>query len=461
MEKENETQSIGLKRDMTLFGGISIIGGIVIGSGIFYLGSYVLERTQMSMGLALLCWLIGGIVSILGGICFAELGACDPKAGGMVVYLDKAYHPVVGYMFGFTSWLLSGAGSIAALAIALPTTFQGSFELSEATVKIIAIALIIGFTTINFFGIKTGSIFQNVSLVAKLIPIGIIIIAALATGNQHPDLSLVPQGGFEGGFGNVIGMIAFATVATLWAYEGWTNVNSVAGEIQNPGKNLPIALISGIGACTILYILFNFSIFKVLPIGDITAMIEDGNLYLGTEVAKRVLGNVGGILVQAAMLIAMISCLNGMIISFARYYYAMAVEGHFFKSQAKLSEKHHVPANALFWQAVISIILVLLRDLDQLISLVVFCGMMFNMLVVAAVFIYRKKFPDLERPYKVWGYPVTVIISVILFTALMLNTLIEDPITSLIGLIVPAVGALVYYIFDIKLKKEKQAKSNS
>ena len=456
MEKKKESpEKVTLKREMGLFGGMSIIGGIVIGSGIFYLGSYVLQRTNMSMGLALLCWVVGGIVSILGGLCFAELGACDPSAGGMVVYLDKAYHPVVGYMFGFTSWLLSGAGSIAGVAIALPTALQGYFNLSEWTIKIIAIILIVALTAYNCFGIKMGAALQNVSLVAKLIPIVVIIAGALLMGNQSPDLSLVPAGGFEGGIGGAISIIAFATVATLWAYEGWTNVNSVAEEIKKPEKNIPRALIFAIGGITILYTLFNFAIYKVLPYNEVVSMIESDNLYLGTEVAKRVFGSLGGALVLATMLIAMFSSINGMIISFARYYYAMAVEGHFFKSQAKLSEKYQVPTNALIWQAIISIALVLLRNLDQLTSLVVFTGMVFNTLVVIAVIIYRKKFPDLERPYKAWGYPVTVVISVILFAALMINTFIEDPVTSIIGLVVPAIGAVVYFVFDAKLKKEK------
>ena len=184
-------------------------------------------------------------------------------------------------------------------------------------------------------------------------------------------------------------------------------------------------------------------------------MIGDGNLYLGTEVANRIFGGLGGGLVLAAMLIAMLGSANGMIIAFARYYYAMAVEGHFFKSQAKLSKKYQVPTNALIWQAIICIVLVLLRNLDQLTSLVVFSGMVFNTLVVIAVIIYRKKFPNLERPYKAWGYPVTVVISVLLFAGLMINTLIEDPVTSVIGLVVPAIGAVVYFLFDAKLKKER------
>ena len=456
MENKNEGQEVGLKREMGLFGGIGIIAGIVVGSGIFYLGSYVLERTHMSMGLALVCWVVGGVVSILGGLCFAELGACDPAAGGMVVYLDKAYHPVVGYMFGFTSFLLSGAGSISAVAIALPTALQGYFGFSEMTIKIIAIALIILLTVYNCYGIKLGTILQNVSLVAKLVPIAIIVIGALVMGRQSPDLSLVPADGTPVSFGSMIGMIAFATVATLWAYEGWTNANAVAEEIKNPGKNLPGALIIGIGACTVLYVLFNFAIYRVIPHNEIVSYIESGNLYLGTEVANRIFGGLGGGLVLAAMLIAMFGSANGMIIAFARYYYAMAIEGHFFKSFATVSKKTQVPVVSLFWQAVIAIVLVLLRNLDQLTSLVVFSGMVFNLLVVIAVFIYRKKFPNLERPYKAWGYPVTVIISVLLFAGLMINTFIEDPVTSIIGLAVPAIGAAVYFIFDAKLKKERR-----
>lgn len=456
--KENvdtTTNETGFKSEIGVFDGVSIIGGIMIGSGIFYLGSYVLERTQMSMGLSLLCWVIGGIVSLLGGLCFAELGASCPKSGGLVVYLNEAYHPIVGYMFGFTSWLLSGAGSIAALAIALPTALKSYLSLSDFAIKIIAIALIVGLTAYNSLGIKQGTILQNVSMVAKLIPIIAIILGALIFGKESPDLSLIPAGMGNVGFGEIIGMIAFATVATLWAYEGWTNLNSLAEEMKNPAKNLPKALLIGIGVITVIYTLFNFAIYKVLPHEQIVSMIESGNLYLGTEVAKNIFGSIGGSLVLVTMLIAMFSSLNGMIISFPRNYYAMAKEGHFFKSYGKLHPKYNVPTTSLIGQAVISIVLVLLRNLDQLTSLVVFTGMLFNVLGVVAVIVYRKKFPNLERPYKAWGYPVTVIISIALFTGLMINNLMEDPITALIGLIVPAIGAVVYFMFDKKLKAEK------
>ncbi|MGN0734225.1 MAG: APC family permease [Anaerovoracaceae bacterium] len=454
MSTENKTTgTVQMKKEIGVFGGISIIGGIMIGSGIFYLGSYVLQRTNMSMGLALLCWIVGGIVSILGGLCFAELGACDPKSGGMVVYLNKAYHPAVGYSFGFTSWLISGSGSIAALAIALPTAMRNFTDLSDTAVKVVAIVLIVGLTAYNCLGIKLGSMLQNVSMVAKMIPIVIILLAGLFLGKQSPDLSLVPEG-TEVSFGSMLAMIAFATVATLWAYEGWTNLNPVAEEMKNPGRDLPKALIIGIGAITVLYTLFNFAIYRVLPHDQVVSMIEADNLYLGTEVAKNLFGNAGGGLILATQLIAIFGSLNGMIIAFPRYYYEMALDGHFFKNHAKLHPKYAVPHVALISQAVISIVLVLLKSLDELTSLVVFAGMVYNVLVILAVIIYRKKFPDMERPYKAWGYPVTVIIAVVLFGALMINTLVEDPKTALLGLAVPIIGVIVWWLFDRKLKNE-------
>ena len=397
-------------------------------------------------------------MSILGGLCFAELGACDSRAGGMVVYMNRAYHPSVGYSFGFTSWVISGSGSIAALAIALPTALANFFHLSDMATKIIAIILIIALTAYNCFGIKLGSILQNVSMVAKCIPIAIILFAGLILGKEHPDLSLVPEG-TDPTFGGMIGMIAFATVATLWAYEGWTNLNPVAEEMKNPGKDLPKALILGIGVITVIYALFNFAIYKVLPADQVVSSIESGDIYLGTQVADKLFGGAGGGLILATQLIAIFGSLNGMIIAFPRYYYDMAAEKHFFKNHAKLN-KFGVPQMALISQAVISCILVMLRSLDELTSLVVFAGMLYNVLVIAAVVVYRKKFPDLKRPYKAWGYPVTVVIAIILFFALMINTLVEDPKTAITGLIVTVMGLILWKIFDSKLKKEEQQTSD-
>lgn len=449
LERELGSEKTEFKREISLFGGVSILGGIMIGGGIFYLGSYVLMRTGFSLGLSLICWILGGLVSLLGGICFAELGAMIPKAGGMPVYLNIAYHPIVGFMCGFQSWLIGSPGSLAAGALAL----TAMFGLSGTTGKIVASIILILFTIYNSFGVKGGSMLQNATMVAKLIPIAIIMIAALFMGKVTPQLSMTPMDGSVS-VSKMLGMIAFATIATLWAYEGWTNLNSVAEEIKNPKKNLPLSLIIAIGGIMVLYTLFNFAIYRVLPLDEIRSLIEGDNLYLGTEVAIRLLGSAGGVIVTVGMVISMLGSINGMTLAFPRVPYSLAEEGHFFPSFKKLHPKYKVPTTALWCQCVISVILIWMRNLDQLTSLVVFGGMLFNMLVIAAVLVLRKKMPEMERPYKVWGGTVTVVITLLINLALVLNTCIEDPVTSILGLAVPAIGAVVYYIFDRKMKKE-------
>lgn len=447
----------GFKKEISLFGGISILGGIMIGSGIFYLGSYVIMRTGMSLGLALLSWVIGGLVSLLGGICYAELGASDPSAGGSTVYLNKAYSPVVGFLSGFNSWLIAGPGSIAALAIALPSALTSILPLSSLHIKLIAVSLILILTTVNYFGVKAGSRVQNISMIARLIPIGIIMVLGLLFGQVEPDLSLAPASG-SAGISSIISMIAFAIVASLWAYEGWTNLNTVAEEVKNPKRNLPLAIIISIVSITLLYTLFNYSIFKVLSFSEIELLLSNGDFYLGSHAASKLVGSTGQLLVVAAMVVAMFGSLNGCILAFPRMYYAMSLEGHFFDSFKSLHPKYKVPYMPLVVQAAISIALVMLRDLNQLTSLVVFTGMLFNTLSIFAVFIYRRKFPHLERPYKVFLYPATVILTTLIFIGLLINTFIEDPVTSLMGLSVPAVGILFYIYFD---RKNKTSESKS
>ena len=293
-------------------------------------------------------------------------------------------------------------------------------------------------------------------MVAKLVPIGLVMIAALFVGKVSPDLSLGTAFEYSRTSGtNIFGMIAIAVVATLWAYEGWTNLNTVAEEIKEPHKNLPLALIVGIGGITVLYTLFNFAIMKVIPHEEIVSMIDSGDLYLGTEVAKRVFGHAGVIIVSAGMILAMFGTLNGLILAQPRMYYAMAVEGHFFKSFAKLHPKYKVPTAPMIVQCVFSCLLVLSSNLDQLTNMVVITGMIFSVLTILCVPILRKKYPKIERPYKVWFYPVSVVITALIFAGLVVQGAIEDPITGLTGLIVPILGAITYMIFDAKLKREK------
>ena len=459
-KNNNALEGGEFRKEITVFSGISIVAGIMIGSGIFYLGSYVLQRANYNTGAALFCWLVGGIVSLLGALCFSELGSARPKAGGLTVYLNEVYHPIVGYMYGFSQWLIASPGSISAVAIAIPTALIDFFPgMGDMHVKSIAVVLIILFTLYNILGVKEAAIMANVTLIAKLVPMVIILVGAIALGNYMPELNPMPttETGEPASFTGAISIVAFATLSSLWAYEGWSNVSNMGEEVKDPKKTLPRMLIGGVGFVTVFYILFNFALYRVIPIEEAKVMIEADNVYLGTEVAKRLFGNFGSILVVAGMLIAMVGSLNGQVLAYARIGYAMAHEGHFFKNQGQLS-KRGVPAIALITQGVISIILVLMRSLDQLTTLVVFLGAIGSLLGVFGVFVSRRRFPDMEVPYRVPGGLVTVFITTLLFVALMVSNFIDDPVMSIFGLIVvPALGAIIYIYYDKKNKKNGEA----
>lgn len=445
------TEKTELRREVGLFGGISVLAGIMVGSGIFYIGSYVLMRSGMSLGLALLVWLVGGLITLMSGICFAELGAMMPKAGGSYVYLREAYGERVAFLSGFTNFVLGSSGSNAALAVAFSAALSSLMPMAGLTQKIVAVVMIVLLTAVNVYGVKLGSMVQNVFMVLKMLPIFAILIAGLLFGKATPNLSLMPAS--SPSIGKILGMVAFGVIATMWAYEGWTNLNTIAEEIKKPKKNLPLAIIISITGVAVLYVLFNYAIYRVLPYDTITAMINGGDYYLGTAAAKTLFGSTGQIIVGSAMILAIFNSLNGCIMVFPRSYYAMARDGAFFKGMAKLHPTYKTPVNALVVSAAVSVLLVLSNDLSRLTSLVAICGILFNGLTFYSVILLRKKYPTLDRPYKVWGYPVLIILVCLVMVGLTINTFVEDPIISLWGFLVPAVGLLVYE-FGFKKSRE-------
>ena len=415
----------------------------MVGSGIFYLGSYVFMYAGNSQGLALLAWVVGGIVTLISGLCYAELGAMMPRAGGSYVYLREAYGKSVAFMSGFSSFILGSSGSIAALALAFATILNNFVAINEATQKGIAILVIVLLTVANYYGVKFGSWIQNLFTVAKLVPILIILGLGLFLGNQSPDLSINVDASVD--VMGLISMVAMGVVATLWAYEGWTNLNNVSEELKNPKRNLPLALVIAIFFVMILYVLFNFAIYRVLSFQEIVDAIAGGNLFLGTAVANRLLGGFGSTLVGLGMLVSVFGATNGCVMVFPRLYYAMAKDGLFFRRVGEINPATKTPANAIILSAVVSIILVFFRNLNQLTSLVVLQGLIFNGLIFFSVIIFRRTLPTIERPYRVWGYPVVPILATLVMVGLLVNTLMtSDFNNSLLSLLIPAAAYVIY-----------------
>ncbi len=427
-----------LRRELSLFDAMTIIIGIMIGSGIFFIPTFVFIRAG-APGMALLVWVVAGIISMLSGLCYAELGAAMPKAGGSYVYLKEAFGPLWGFLSTWTGFLIGGPGSIAALAVAFATYSSFFINLSAMGIKLLSIGAVIFLTFINILGVKQGAWVQRIFTVAKLIPLFAIILFGLFNGTSGDFTPLFPEGSFAG----TASAFGLALIAALWAYEGWGNVNSVAEEIKNPERNLPLAMILGVGGVTILYSLFNVALLRVMPVADIMSSNTPA-----ADAAGLLFGGIGGLIITGGALISIFGSTNGCVLAFPRNYFALARDGLFFSQLATIHPSFGTPVISLIVSALLSIVLIISGTFSQLTTLVVFTGMIFSTMVVAGLFVLRRKQPDLSRPYRVWGYPIIPIMVLALNTALLLNTLINDPKSSLLGLIVPLIGIPVYMWFN-------------
>lgn len=455
------SQEGSLKRHITTTGGIAILSGIMVGSGIFFIGSYVLYFTGFSIGLALLVWAIGGLLTLSTSLVYAELGTSLPRTGGYYVYLREAYGKRLAFLSGFTNFLLSSSGSIAALGIAFSLILSNVFAqvfgapIDGTVQKIIAAALIVLLSILNYFGVKIGTIVQKVLLFVKAVPILIVLTAGLLLGSQSVDWSISLEGA---SLWNVLAMLGFGVVATFWAYEGWTNLNNMTEEVKDPAKTLPKALIVTVLSVSALYILYNASIYRVIPIADITAMIQAGDIYLGITAAASLLGQAGMFLVIVTMLISVFGALSGCIMAFPRVYYAMGKDGALFPAFSKIDAKTGTPYVAIVASGVASIVL-LLFDLTDLVTLVAFAGVAFNILIVVSLFLFRKKYPDLERPYKTPGYPFVPALTAVLLVGILIATIAQNPTPSLIGLGIVLAGIPIYEIIRrLEIHKAKKSR---
>ncbi len=438
-----------LKKEIGLFGGIAIIAGIMIGSGIFVFGSLILIRVGYALGLSLLVWLIGGIITLFSGLTYAELGTMFPQTGGYYVYLRKAYGKKTAFLSGTMNFVLASSGSIALLALVFSDILSYILPISSY-VKWIAAGVIIALSLINYLGIKFGSLVQKIFLVAKLIPLIGIIIIGLFLGTESVTLNFIPEGGLS--VTKLFTTIGFGVVGTLWAYEGWTNLNTVSGEMKNVSKDLPKAILIAITGVTMIYVLFILGLYRLIPLNDLIALSQDGAV-LPIPAMMGVFGETGMYLVFGAVLISVFGALNGSIMVFPRVYYAMALDQTFFKSFKTIDKKHQTPSVAIFGSMLMSLVL-LLFNVEQLLTFVVFTGLIFNTLIFISVFIFRKKQPELKRPYKVWGYPYVPVIAIIGLVGLFIATLVEDLVPSLIGLGV-LVLAYLFYTFIIEKNTKK------
>lgn len=449
-----------LNRRLGLFDSSMMMIGIVIGSGIF-VTTGIMAKTLPSSVLILLAWGVAGLIILFGALTYAELGTALPEAGGQYVYLKEAYGPLYAFLFGWKMFLVNMTGSIAALGVAFSEYLSSYFpRLSSTSLifskeinilginwdyslslgQIVAIAIILLLTIYNAAGVGFGKNLQNFLTVIKIGTLLAFVILGFAFGKKSfIDTSLNPAGlsliQLISGFG-------IALIAISWAFDGWNNINYVAGEIKNPKRNLTYALILGTLGITVLYFLTNIVYFLALPIDQMAGVIR-----VAEKASTALFGGAAGILLTAAVLVSILGALHGAIFAGSRVYYAMGKDKLFFRRVGEVHPRFKTPANAILLQGLWACFLTLTGTFEQLITFVMFIGILFWIAAAASVFTLRKKRPDLPRPYKTWGYPVVPAIFIIALSGVLVSTLIGRPVESLAGLILTGLGIPIYFIW--------------
>lgn len=434
-----------LKKNIGFFVGTSLVVGTVIGSGIFMKPGIVLESSGDSTR-ALLAWLIGGLITLASGLTIAEVSTRIPKTGGLYAYLEEVYGRIWGFICGWVQTVIYGPAVMGALGLYFGSLLVSFFQLDSSLSTIVGIITVIFLGVVNSLGTRYGGMIQNVSTVAKLIPIFAIAIFGIVMGDQ-PVLNVT-----SGSSTAAISMGA-AILATLWAYDGWMNVGFMAGEMKDPSKTLPKAIITGILIVMISYLSVNIAMLHVLTAEQI---IELGPNAANTA-ATILFGDFGGKLITIGILISIFGCLNGKILTFPRIPFAMAQNGLLpgAKQISKVHKTYKTPMNATIMQMVIAIIMMIVSDPDRLTDMAIFSVFSFYGLAFFAVFILRKKQPDVKT-YKVPLYPLTPIIAVIGTIYLVVNTVMDKPADALISIGIGIIGLPLYWV----LTKKKSRASN-
>lgn len=427
--------STELRRELGLLDATTINLGTIVASAIFLVPASIAAALPAT-GAILAVWIVGGVVSLLGALCLAELGAAFPRSGGMFVYLREAYGPVWGYLYGWTAGLVINPASIAAVAVTFATYTAVFIPLSGAGVKALAVGSILGLTLLNTLGLREGAVTQNVLTAVKVLLLVALVAGAflLPGGGADNFVPLWPAGGtgVAGGFG-------VAIIAALWAYDGWIEITYVGDEVRDPGRVVPRSIILAVVGATALYVLVTLGFTWVLsPAGTAASSMP------AADAARVTMGAAGAGFVAVAVMVSTLGANNGMVFTCARIPFAMARDGMFLRSVGSIHPRFGTPAVSLWHQAVVATLLALSGTYDQLFTYVVFASWLFYTLAAVAVLRLRTTRPDLPRPYRTWGYPVTPIVFIAFALYLVATTVVAAPVETLVGAALIASGLLPY-----------------
>ena len=462
-------ETINFKPSLGLFDATMIVAGSMIGSGIFIVSADML-KDMGSAGWLLTAWIITGLMTLIAAVSYGELSAMYPKAGGQYVYLKEAYNPLVGFLYGWSFFAVIQTGTIAAVAVGF-AKFAGYFfpalaweDINTFSVgglkihyaQLVAILLIVLLTFINTKGIKTGKFIQTIFTSTKLLSLFGLIIAGFiafkwdvwhanwqdAWTMQHLTktngvISFAPL--LKGA---ALGAMASAMVGSIFSSDAWNNVTFIAGEIKNPKRNIGLSLFFGTLIVTVIYVLTNVVYLATVPLHDL-AFAKDNRVALSAS--EAIFGSWGTIIIAVMIMISTFGCNNGLILAGARVYYTMAQDKLFFK-QAGTLNKSVVPEWALWIQCAMACILCLSGKYGDLLDMVSFIVVIFYVLTIAGIFISRKKYPNADRPYKAFGYPVLPVIYILMGISFCTLLIVYKPQFTWPGLIITLIGIPLYYL---------------
>lgn len=456
-------------RAITRLDATALVVGSMIGSGIFIVSADIMRQVQ-APGLMLMVWALAGLVTVLGALTYGELAALFPRAGGQYVYLREGISPLFGYLYGWTLFLVIQTGTIAAVAVAFarftavfipalsPEVFlggtlrlpSGPIEVGISPQRLLAIGSIALLTWINVRGVRTAAFLQTALTAVKAATLGALILLGAVLARKPEVVAanfgagFFPEGGMPASLWPVVGA---AMVGALFSMDAWNNVGFAADELRNPARDIPLAMGIGTMVVTVLYLLSNVAYLSVLPAPAIAGAPQDR---VGTAALEAVFGPPGGYLMAAAIMISTFGCNNGLILSGARVYYAMARDDLFFQRTGRLHSEHKTPAFGLIVQGIWTSVLCLSGTYSQLLDYVIFAAVLFYLLTAVSLFALRIRRPDLARPVRAVGYPWLPAAYVAATALIAVDLLVKKPQYTWPGLVIVALGVPVYYAWRLR-----------
>ncbi len=455
---KNVVPQSGLVKGLGLMDSTTLVMGSMIGSGVFIVAADISRQVQ-SPGLLIMTWVVTALLTLTAALSYGELAAAMPHAGGQYIYLREAFGPMYGFLYGWTLFMVIQTGTIAAVAVAFAkytgvffpwisaqNYLVGSGKVGITTQQLLGILLIVSLTWLNTRGIRTGAMVQNVFTIAKIAALlGLVIIGFLvgrnaeAVANNFNGFWRSTTWSFE-----TVRLVGVAMVGSLFSSDAWNNVTFTAGEVRNPRRNLPLSLGLGVVIVSALYIASQFVYLNVLTFPEIQHADQDR---VATAAALKMLGPIAVQVMAAAIMVSTFGCVNGLVLSGARVYYAMAKDKLFFRRAGEIDPVNHAPVFSLGVQCVWAVLLTLSGSYNDLLDYVIFAVLLFYILTIAGLFVLRRTQPNLDRPYKAFGYPVLPAAYMVAAGLIEILLLIYKPNYTWPGLIIVLLGLPVYFMW--------------